>query len=291
MTHDGPDPWTTLADVAPGALADPLLELHWAVQPLAGAGQTFAAPKPDDSHRSLTWDDDLGGFLGEEFAGGYPFRVGLSVADLTLHLRDRTPATLGSLSLPGNTMEDAYTWMRTGLSQYMGGTGPIVEQPDFAIPDHPVGEGGRFRDDRTAERAALAALYRSAASLLSDFVAGRDDASAVRCWPHHFDIATLLTLREAQGDEAARTVGVGMAPVGGGFDSWYWYVSPWPYPAAASLPAIKGPARWHTEGWTGVVLEGEKIVGAPAEARRALVADYVEEAVRASGAALDIPQA
>lgn len=283
------DFWTHLGDVAPAALHDAMLELHWATQVLAGAGQTFVAERTDDSHRALTWSDDLMGFVGEAFTEGYPFRVALKVEDLTLRLLQRDGSSLGALALGGVTLDDAYAWVRAGLSQYMGGTGPEIQRPDFEIPGHRVGEGAPFAMDRTGERRTLTALYAGAADVLRQVqVHARDTwtvpaISAVRCWPHHFDIATLLTVAPARGDEAARTVGVGMAPMGGGYDAWYWYVTPWPYPEPTALPELEGPGRWHTDGWTGAVLAGDDVVAlAPAERRDRVVSFLLDsgDAVR-----------
>jgi len=281
------DRWDRIASVAPGDLAQAVLELHWATQLLAAAGQTFVAPRPDDSHRAMTWDVGLDGFLGESFTRGYPFRLGLRVDDLTLHLLDRTDATLGALALGGETLDDAYVWLRTGLSQYMGGTGPEIQRPEFRPPEHPVGTGARFSTGLAEELAVLAALYGSAAELLDGFAAGTRRASRVRCWPHHFDIATLITVPGAAIDGSARTVGVGMAPMGGGYDAWYWYVTPWPYPDAHMLPALEPPAHWHTDGWTGAVLSGTDVVARPATRRRGLVVAFVGEAVAVATRALE----
>ncbi len=280
------DAWTRLADVPPDALVDATLELHWATRLLAAAGQTFVSPRDDDSHRAMTWDEGLRGFMGEAFTDGYPFRLGLSVEDLTLRLLDRTDATLGELALGGATLDDAYAWLRTGLSQYMGGTGPVIERPDFEIPAHRVGEGRPFSRGPVGERRALAALYGGAAALLDEVVVRTAGASPVRCWPHHFDIATLAVVRPARGTDPARTVGVGMAPMGGGYESWYWYVTPFPYPPAAALPALEAPAAWHVEGWTGAVLRGTDIVAMPDGERRSRVGTFVDAALAAAKAAL-----
>jgi hypothetical protein len=281
------DRWDRIASVAPGDLADAVLELHWATQLVAAAGQTFVTPRGDDSHRAMTWDGTLDGFLGEAFAHGYPFRLGLRVHDLTLHLLDRTDATLGVLPLGGASLDDAYVWLRTGLSQYMGGTGPQIERPEFRPPEHAVGAGARFSTGLGKELGVLAALYGGAAEILDGLAGSTPGASPVRCWPHHFDIATLITLPGATIGDGVRTVGVGMAPMGGGYDTWYWYVTPWPYPDADALPALDPPARWHTEGWTGAVLRGTDVVAAPATRRRGRIVAFIEEAVATATRALE----
>ncbi len=107
----------------------------------------------------------------------------------------------------------------------------------------------------------------------------------VRCWPHHFDIASLVTLSRDADGSATSTVGVGLAPGGDDYDRWYWYVTPWPYPSEAHLPTI-GIGAWHTEGWTGAVLEAGTLLALPGPERTGAVEGFLAEATRASMAAL-----
>src|SRR5262249_62334200 len=54
-------------------------------------------------------------------------------------------------------------------------------------------------------------------------------ASPVRCWPHHFDIATLTTL-PARNAGATGYVGAGLSPGDEYYDEPYFYVSVYPNP-------------------------------------------------------------
>jgi len=280
------DPWKTSTSLAPEKLIEPSLELHWAAQFLASVGQTFAEPSDDDSHRAMEWDPQRRAFVSSPFAGAYPFRVGLRPEDLTLLLLDRTPEALGSLPLAGKTRDEGYEWLSLGLATYMGGAPPIIERPEFDIPEHPVGDRTPFSSAYTDEHRALAALYGGSSEILGELVAGRDDAAPIRCWPHHFDLATLLTVATDADGSATSTVGVGLAPMGGGYESWYWYVTPWPYPDPSALPELTGAGAWHTEGWTGAVLTGEEIVKLDEAARRQAVQSFVKEAVETATRAL-----
>ena len=100
----------------------------------------------------------------------------------------------------------------------------------------------------------------------------------MRCWPHHFDIATLLAAGGEGGE--ARTIGFGMSPGDGSYGQPYFYVSPWPYPEPQRLRPLTQGGRWHTEGWLGAVLTGEDVVrseSAAAQAER--VSWFADEAV------------
>lgn len=281
-----PQAWKTLGSCSPNDLVDASLELHWAVQLVAAAGQTFAEKRDDDSHRAMTWDTTHKAFVGAPFAGPYPFRVGLRPEDLTLLLLDRTEEALGALPLPGKSIEEGYEWLRVGLATYMGGAPALIERPEYDMPEHPVGVGARFSTRYGDELSALSALFATASSLLEELISTRPDASPVRCWPHHFDLATLLTVETDDDGKASKTVGVGLAPTGGGYDAWYWYVTPWPYPEIEALPELSGPGAWHTEGWTGAVLPGDLVVAAEDASREAVVRNFLDVSVDAVIASL-----
>jgi hypothetical protein len=74
------------------------------------------------------------------------------------------------------------------------------------------------------------------------------NASEVRCWPHHFDIATLIEV--ARG----KTIGVGMEPGDVYYDEPYFYVNLHPRPAAPPTALLGGHGTWHTHEWIGAVL-------------------------------------
>ena len=80
-----------------------------------------------------------------------------------------------------------------------------------------------------------------------------------------------------------------MAPMGGGYDSWYWYVTPWPRPRAEQLPPLEGPGAWHTEGWTGAVLTGVELVASDEAFREAVVRKFLDVSVEAAVSATARP--
>ena len=169
----------------------------------------------------------------------------------------------------------------SGLANYMGRL-PEILRPDFELPSHPVQNGARFSEDQQDELATLSALYESAATLLGEIADGHEAASEVRCWPHHFDIATLVTVEKGEDTESGKTIGIGMAPTGGDSGGWYWYVTPWPYPDPNDLPTLDGPGTWHTEGWVGAVLSGEEVFRTEDAFREAVVRKFVDVSVAAA---------
>lgn len=253
--------WQGLGRPAPATLSEARLQLHWAAQVVAAAGFTHLPHRPDDSHTSLRWDGAHHALVGEPLTGS--LRAGLRLADLSL-LLTTDQATLATFPLDGRTLDEAYLWLGQTLGQHTEGTlsGPLGRR-DYDMPAHPVQQGKPF-DLLPDAMAELARWYADAALLLAAFADSRPEASAVRCWPHHFDLATLVTLAPGDG-ESARTVGLGMTPGDGSYAEPYFYVTPWPYPDDRSGPPLPGGGRWHVAGWFGAVLVGSVLPRASGE--------------------------
>ena len=286
MTHPEATAWEATGSVEEPRLRDALLQLHHAVQIVAAAGQTFNAPRDDDSHRATVWDRSLEALVGSGFAGPYPFRAALRPRDLTLLFLDRTDQALGALPLLGRPLSAGFEWLSLAVPTYLGGPPPRIERPGWSLPGHPVASGAVF-DAGTDALAVVAELYAGAGAILGSFRIDHPGAAPVRCWPHHLDIATVLPVPTASDHGPARTIGVGMAPGGGGLDDWYWYVTPRPGPPVGELPGLPGPGRWWTDGWTGAVLARQEVLAVPPGERADLIRAFLREAVPAARVALE----
>ena len=107
----------------------------------------------------------------------------------------------------------------------------------------------------------LGAWFSAAQAALDALVTKHGSAAvatpSVRCWPHHYDIATLLSLDEGD-PETARSVGIGLSPGDSAYAEPYLYCNPWPVPEG-SLPAARSPLQWHTEGFTSLVCPASRM--------------------------------
>lgn len=80
-------------------------------------------------------------------------------------------------------------------------------------------------------------------------------------WNEHFDLSFIWFAAEP--DESHPHLNFGFAPYSAGIDEPYLYAYAYPYPASYAPPALPPGARWHTEGWTGVVLPYSEIQQQP----------------------------
>jgi hypothetical protein len=245
-------------------------ELHCAAQVAASVPRVLAEPQPDWSHSALQWDDAHRAMLSNAIPGATPFRVALRPADLhVLLLPSASGDAIAEVAVGGLTVEDLFTWLTERSMELTGQALPKpLEEAEEGLPE-PCTAGHRFNADDGSALAELDRYYGDAAGALSAVVGARAGAAPLRIWPHHLDIATLITLDPGKDAEEARSVGVGMQPGDGGYAEPYFYVTPWPYPPAEGLPELAGGGRWHTEGWMGALLLGSDLVaadGAPAQA-------------------------
>ena len=58
-----------------------------------------------------------------------------------------------------------------------------------------------------------------------------------------------------------RLVGIGVSPGDHHLAEPYLYLTPWPIPDGAALPAL-ATGRWHTDGFTGAILPGTALCAA-----------------------------
>ena len=107
-------------------------------------------------------------------------------------------------------------------------------------------------------------------------------ASEVRCWPHHFDLGTLVVIASNPDGSLAESIGIGLSPGDESYAEPYWYVSPWPYPETAALPALESGGHWHTAGYTSAILTGSELTAGPRESQFERLHSFLDTAVASS---------
>src|SRR5262245_59080794 len=182
------------------------------------------------------------------------------------------------LELSGETIAAAAGWLRAQIAARGADSERFTLVRHYAIPSHPVDAGAAFDASNRAAFEQLACWYGGADEVLES-VRAAHDGSEVRCWPHHFDIATLL------GHGGATALGVGLEPGDEYYDEPYYYVSLTPRPSAAPAAVLDGGGSWHTRDWFGAVLPGSR-VRVSADAQRKQIRAFIESAISIHAAAV-----
>ncbi len=268
--------WQHTTPARAAALGDARRQAHHAAQFATALGISYLRPEADDSHTNLGWNDVLGALESRAVtARSGAVAVGLRIADLTL-LVLRDGAAVATIPLNGKTIVGASDALITALAAEGLEAGRFTLARHYEIPAHAVASGASFT---TADADALAELARwfGNASLELERVARTvAGASEVRLWPHHFDIATLVTI--------GRDASTGAGMVGGDhyYDEPYFYVNAHPQPRKEQLTAsLAGGGSWHTHEWIGAVLPASRVTG-DAEAQAAQVRSFLDSALAAA---------
>lgn len=274
--------WIPLNTLAPERLKEARLQLHWAAQIVATVGYSFVPPADDWSHVSLTGHIDASGYMlvSRPVAARGGFRIGLRLGDLTLVLLNEANEIRHTYALTGHTLEEGFDWLQKVTAPV---TATALARPAHELPDHSVGKGRAFNAADREAFALLASWYTNATPTLEAFASSQAGAGPVRCWPHHFDIATLWAWDLDKDPEEGRSIGVGFMPGDTTYPVPYIYVTPWPHPESLPVPALNA-GHWHTENWFGAVLTLEQLGPAATQGER--VRTFIEKAVAASSTML-----
>ncbi len=278
----GPD-WRPLRGVDPRRMSEARLQAHYALQWLARAARGYCPPQPDDSHTNLGWDDGLNGFTTHPLKGGV--KLGLRMADCQLVLLDGAKAAQ-SFSVQGRTDAQVRQWLGEQLGTRGFDAKLLDASSPYEMPAHAIAKGAIYAPVDVADALSeLAAWYansnRSLGSVKKQIESHKLEAAPVRCWPHHFDLATLASI-PARGAKEAGSVGVGISPGDEYYDESYFYVSVYPEPDAASLPKLPKLGHWHTHEFMAAIAPAHKIVAAKEQGAEtdAFLRGAVESAIK-----------
>jgi hypothetical protein len=270
--------WRTIRGFDSARFAAARVQAHHATQWLARTARAYVPPRPDDGHTSLGWDDAFGGLVSHPLPDGV--RLGLRLADLTLALLTTdAEAPHDAFPLGGRCDPDACSWLMGHAGMRNLDPSALNDPLPYMLAERET--AGVYTVDAEA-LGQLAAWFSSADAALCavrDAIAARGLAAPpVRCWPHHFDLDTLVTVAPG------RTTGVGFEPGDDSYDEPYFYVSIYPAPDIGRLPALPPIGHWHTQNFTAAVAPAQRILAAPDQG--AAVAAFLRAATDATIAAL-----
>ncbi len=268
--------WSPLGSVQPDQLVDMRIQMHYAAMLVASPAHTLLAHREDYSEDALTWMDDRNALRSEETLG---LTCLLAPAEGQLWLSAEHGAA-EHFSLDGLRFDEARRRLAEIAARRLGRDLNLrlpIEDYGEEMPEHGLRHAEPFGWDMAAAH-EIGLYYANAAAAITMATKSQKGRSALRLWPHHFDMAVLITYA---GHEPARYVGVGFSPGDADYPGGYFYVNPWPAPSPdAELPKLPNGSHWHRQGWTGAVLPATAIVGSSDQ--QGLVGSYLENAIDTS---------
>ena len=178
---------------------------------VASFGLSFVEPEDDDSHSSMSWVPGMRLLSGNP--GGDGIRIALSISRLTLLKLGEGGEVVDQCLLAGKTLDDAYRWLADTVREETGEDPGPIRRPTHEMPSHSVGSGEQFGGPVGEALEELERWYSNAARVIEALAGENPDASPIRCWPHHFDLATLIVFDPDEPEmDRARSITVGMSP-------------------------------------------------------------------------------
>lgn len=234
-------------------------QFHQAIQNVGSIGRSFLPEDPSDQTANLEWDSKLQRLAGRWIEGDEVFRSSFSLSDFSVLLVDELYNTISSISLEGNKQRSVMIWLEEEIAELGLQSNDISLKLPYTIPEYPTAKREAFDEVNPIAAQELEAWFHNADLVLNKITACLEGASEVRCWPHHFDIASLITLVDTGDVETSKSINVGMSPGDGNYNEPYFYVSPWPYPVT-ELPDISETGGfWHEENWIGAILKSSDL--------------------------------
>jgi hypothetical protein len=273
--------WRPLKGVDLRLLVAARLQAHYAVQWLARIARAYIAPQPDDEHTNLLWEQARDAFVTQPLKTHITFGIGFPDLRLTLH-EIAQPSEM--ICLAGRSDAEVRQWLGKNLT-VRGFDARLLDSPSpYQLPAHAIANGAKYDAGRSQAhaRVELAAWFSNADLLLSGLQRQMRErglaASSVRCWPHHFDIATSIKLPTHDADTGY--LGIGLSPGDQYYEGPYFYISVHPEPDPALLPKLPSGGHWHTHEFTAAVLTWDKV--AFVEEQKAASVDFLQSAVAAA---------
>ncbi len=251
--------WIELKNFSKESLSEARKQLHQAVQLPAIAGRCLNPKDPGDNFAALTWDINNNLLTSQQFEES-EFRTALDMSAFKLVIINEKNEPTNFLNLNSKTYNEVFNWLSESLKQLGFDANKLSKCLPYQIPEYPTATGAPFKYNSPEAFNKLENYFVNAAFILEKISKGKKDISEIRCWPHHFDIAALITVESNPDSEKSKSIGVGLSPGDESYSEPYFYISPWPYPDNKdNLPKLNY-GSWHNQGWFGGVLTATEII-------------------------------
>lgn len=253
--------------------------VHRAVQLLTKAAKSWLAPKDDDSHTNIGWNDKGSSFMGHILPGN--IQLELSLADFTLNIH-QSDTIVSSFELSEKKHADIELAMvqeltKLGLDARAWNSKLHYELPysnleEYVYPALNTHAMGQFISLRSFGQKVFEAYEKE-----------HNINLGIRTWPHHFDLGGLsITDKDKEGNATA-TIGMGLAMHDSGTDEHYFYINHWKKGGIDHYPEpihLLNGGKWIGETPMAVLKVSDVLIGDNFLLQSTI--DFVDQAVKES---------
>lgn len=220
-------------------------QIHIASQYLAAAAISFLEKKPDDSHSNLGWDP-INNRLMTHSIGNNRIGINLANGNLEWFIKGKLDA---SIDLQESNHREILNWFTEAANRY-GIEKDYRYDFHYDLPYDALHEENIFSFDEKEMMRYAGHLTKSQRSF-NTFLIENKLTSAIRVWPHHFDLGFYAALD----DSGALFMSGGLAIADTMVDDLYYYSAGWYKGLAINSRVYTGleKGEWRND-WDGAVL-------------------------------------
>ena len=252
--------WKELTQEDYQKLKESINIIHHALQFVAIVGKHVLPPRKDDSHTAMEWIPSRMVFAGEWIHADKTFRVTLNPERLRLELCDYDWNCLSEINMVNKTKMEIYALLKSQLAKLGVSVANLSIDMHYDLPRHFTDNGETYKIENPDHFREIANYYSNAHLILKQVIANVSEATLIRCWPHHMDLATNIIVQRDENGLLLRTIGVGLTPPDTYYNEPYFYIRIWSEDNI-QFKEIPDPevGRWHQKDWTGTVLKVSKL--------------------------------
>ena len=251
--------WNHLYPLDLSELATVREQLHQAVQSVAAVGRHFLEASKEDENAALLWIPNPKRLAGKWIATPKgKFRASISFAERRIFLIDEQIRVIDSFGIHGNTFNQLMVW----FEEHIGKLGLPVENFNvnlpYELPNYATQKKQAFALPDTGLSDAFTHFYANSRVILEQLRGSFSGVGETTVWPHHFDQAISVRLKDSGNPETSSYLGIGMSPGDDHYPQPYFYVNSWPYAEEERLQPLNF-GKWHGDDWIGAVFTAEEV--------------------------------
>jgi len=252
-------PWQQFQEIDKNEIRIVKAQLHHLVQSVAAVGRHMLPEVPEDENAILKWhsaDKSLKG-MWIDVEGKERVRASLQLQEKLIQIENEA-AVISSQNFQRQTFSKLMMWVEGQLGELGFPVDKFSGNLPYEIPAYPTRKGGVFEITNDEALLELLKYYHNSSIVLNELIPSFETATEIRVWPHHFDQATSIKLKDSGNAETSTYLGIGFSPGDEHYDEPYFYVNSWPYAEEDDLEPLPH-GNWHTDNWVGAVLLSDEI--------------------------------
>ncbi len=235
------------------------IQYHVAIQNVAAIGRRFLGESKGDLNASLFWIPGLSRMAGRWIKGKITFRSSISFLDFSIYLVDDRVNTISSFSIKGSTHRKIMLWLEEQIGKLGLSASELMLKLPYQMKNYPQLSGEVFDLDDQLATDELSNYFHNSYLVLRALKSKLNWKEEILIWPHHFDLAIKIILKDTGDPETDTLITLGMMPGDDEDITPYFYVSTWPHVHTSKMDFASKAGNLIEDEWTGTRLSMDEL--------------------------------